>query len=104
MGYDVRFITSADARFFVGCAAMLNSLRLTRNSGRAFVVDVGLRPEQRDRLSRVAEVLTLPKALQGLHPLFAKFAADAFWSDGVVVLLDSDMIVTSRLDDLVEQA
>jgi hypothetical protein len=104
MGYEVRFITSADERFFVGCAAMLNSLRLVGNDGKAFVVDAGLRADQRGRLSRIAEVLTLPAALSGLHPLFAKFAADVFWSDGVVVLLDSDMIVTSPLDDLVEQA
>ena len=83
---------------------MLNSLVASGNRGDAFVVDVGLLPEQRERLSRNAEVLTLPPALRGLHPLFAKLTPDVFWSDGVVVLLDSDMVVTSRLDRLVEQA
>jgi hypothetical protein len=100
----VRFFTSADSRFFVGAAAMLSSLAASGNRGDAFVVDVGLRPEQRERLSQIAEVLTLPPALSGLHPLFAKLTADVFWSDGVVVLLDSDMVVTSPLDRLVEQA
>jgi hypothetical protein len=101
---EVRFITAADSRFFLGAAAMLNSLRLSGNTGAAFVIDSGLRPEQRERLAAVAEVLTLPPALQDLHPLFAKLTADVFWSDGVVVLLDSDMIVTSPLTDLIEQA
>jgi hypothetical protein len=105
MSSDVRFVTSADSRFFVGAVGMLNSLRLSGNEqGTAFVIDVGLRPEQRERLSRAAQVLNLPPALQGLHPLFAKLTADVFWSDGVVVLLDSDMIITSSLDALVEQA
>ena len=101
---QVRFFTSADSRFFVGAAAMLNSLAISGNRGDAFVLDVGLHPEQRERISQVAEVLTLPPKLRGLHPLFAKLTPDVFWSDGVVVLLDSDMLVTSSLDPLVDQA
>ena len=105
MTSGVRFVTSADSRFFVGAVGMLNSLRLSGNEeGTAFVVDVGLRPEQRERLMPAAQVLTLPPALRGLHPLFAKLTADVFWSDGIVVLLDSDMIITSSLDGLIEQA
>jgi hypothetical protein len=104
MSPPVRFFTSADSRFFVGAAGMLNSLAVSGNRGDAFVLDVGLLPDQRERLSRVAEVLTLPPALRGLHPLFAKLTPDLFWSDGVVVLLDSDMVLTSPLDRLVEQA
>jgi hypothetical protein len=30
MSYEVRFVTSADSRFFLGVVAMLNSLRLRR--------------------------------------------------------------------------
>jgi hypothetical protein len=104
MNQDVRFITSADSRFFVGALGMLNSLRLSGNSGQAFVIDVGLRPEQRERLWRVAQMLELPNGLRNLPPLFAKLTPDVFWSDGVVVLLDCDMIVTSPLNDLVEHA
>lgn len=104
MSPPVRFFTSADSRFFVGAAAMLNSLAVSGNRGEAFVLDVGLHAEQRERVSQVAEVLTLPLELRALHPLFAKLTPDVFWSDGVVVLLDSDMVVTSPLDRLVEQA
>lgn len=104
MSTDVRYFTSADSRFFAGVAAMLDSLAASGNRGSAFVVDVGLDSDQRQRLSQVAEVLALPDRFQGLHPLFAKLTADLFWSDGVVVFLDSDMVVTSRLDALVEHA
>jgi hypothetical protein len=104
MSTDVRYFTSADSRFFVGVAAMLDSLAASGNRGSAFVVDVGLDSDQRQRLSQVAEVLALPDRFQELHPLFAKLTADLFWSDGVVVFLDSDMVVTSRLDALVEHA
>ena len=83
---------------------MLESLRGAGNSAPAFIVDAGLRPEQRARLEAAAEILTLPPELEGLHPLFAKLTADLFWSSGVVVLIDSDMIVTSRFDELIDQA
>jgi hypothetical protein len=62
---EVRFFTSADSRFFVAAAAMLNSLRLSRRRGAAFVVDVGQRPEQREGLTAVAEVLDTPRSSRG---------------------------------------
>ena len=99
---EVRFFTQADSRFFLGAAAMLESLRLSGNAAPAFVLDNGLQPDQRERLSALAEVLTLPSDVEDLHPRMMKATADLFWSSGVVVLLDSDMIITSRLDDLIE--
>ncbi len=101
---DARFFTQADSLFFLGAATMLESLRLSGNTDPAFVLDLGLRPEERKRLSAAAEILTLPRGLDGLHPRQMKATADLFWSSGVVVLLDSDMIVTSPLDDLIEEA
>jgi hypothetical protein len=104
MSDEVRFFTSADSRFFLGVTAMVESLRLSGNTAPAFVVDDGLRPEERQRLMATADVLTPPPELDDLHPWMMKATADLFWSSGVVVLLDSDMIVTSPLDDLIEQA
>jgi hypothetical protein len=104
MGYEVRIFTSADSRFFLGAVAMLDSLRLSGNAAPAFVIDMGLRPEERERLTATAQVLTLPQELLGLHPQLAKATADLFWSSGIVVHVDSDMIVTSQLDDLIEWA
>jgi hypothetical protein len=104
MNGQVRFLASADSRFFVGAVAMLNSLRLSGHSYPAFVVDLGFSPDQRKRIEASAQLLTLPPESQGMCPPFTKITADLFWSDGVVVLLDSDMIVTAPLDDLTEQA
>ncbi len=83
---------------------MFESLRLSGNAAPAFVVDTGLQPAERERLAATAHVLTLPPQQVDLHPLFVKLTADLFWSSGVMVVIDSDMIVTSRLDDLIEHA
>src|SRR5206468_2612446 len=83
---------------------MINSLRASGNEGETFVFDLGLRPDQRGRLQGGARVLPLPEQLRGLHPMLTKTAGDSFWSDGILVLVDSDMIVTARLDELIEQA
>jgi hypothetical protein len=104
MSDDVRFYTQANSRFFLAAAAMLESLRISGNSAPAFVLDDGLRPDERRRLAAVAEVLEPPSGVEELHPRQMKATADLFWSSGVVVLLDADMIFTSPLDDLIEQA
>jgi hypothetical protein len=101
---DVRFFTQADSRFFVAAVAMLESLERSGNRGRAYVLDVGLSIGERERLAALADILTLPTEADGLHPMQMKATADLFWSSGIVVLLDSDMIVTAPLDDMVEQA
>jgi hypothetical protein len=101
---EVRLFTVADARYFVGAAALVNSVRLAGIPHPVFVVDCGFEPDQRERLSAVATVLTLPPAYRGLHPQWVKATPDLFWSDGVVILLDTDMIVTGGVDYLVERA
>jgi hypothetical protein len=104
MNDEVRFFTQADSRFFLGAAAMLESLRRSGNLAPAFVLDTGLRRDERERLAAAADVLMLPQGVGDLHPRQMKATADLFWSSGVVVLLDSDMIVTSPLDDLIDHA
>lgn len=95
------FFTVSDALFFPGLVVMLNSLRLTGNEGELVVVDVGLLEEQRERLRGVATIASLDGPPQ--HPVLAKTTADLFCS-GVVVVIDSDVIVMRALDDLVESA
>jgi hypothetical protein len=80
---------------------MLNSLRLTGNEGELLVVDLGLRDEQRERLRGLATVASLDSPPE--HPVLAKITADLFRS-GVVVVIDSDVIVLRALNDLVESA
>jgi hypothetical protein len=95
------FFTVSDARFFPGTVVMLNSLRLTGNEGELVVIDVGLLEEQRERLRGVATVASLDGPPE--HPVLAKTTADLFRS-GVVVVIDSDVMVMRALDDLVESA
>lgn len=104
MSDDVRFYTQANSRFFLAAAAMLESLRIAGNTAPAYVLDDGLRPDERERLAVSAEVLEPPSGVEELHPRQMKATADLFWSSGVVVLLDADMIVTAPLDDLIERA
>jgi hypothetical protein len=104
MNDEVRFYTQANSRFFLATVAMLESLRISGNSAPAFVLDDGLRPGERERLAAMAEVLERPARATELHPRQMKATADLFWSAGVVVLLDADMILTAPLADLIEQA
>lgn len=101
---SVRFVVSADARFFPAALGMLESLHRSGNTAPAFVVDCGLQPEQRERLLPLARIRDVPASPLAGNPVLARLTADRFWSTGVVVLLDADMIVTSSLDDLVDRA
>ncbi len=51
MSDEVRFFTQANSRFFLAAVAMLESLRISGNTAPAFVLDDGLRPDERERLA-----------------------------------------------------
>ena len=80
---------------------MVNSLRLAGNEGEVVVADLGLLYEQRERLRRVATVVSLDEDPK--HPVLAKATADLFCS-GVIVVVDSDVMIVRALDDLVDCA
>ena len=83
---------------------MLNSLRLSGNLGEVVIVDGGLTPPQRAQLAGVATVVDQPSEVAGTHPIAVKPSVYLLEPEGVVVLVDSDMIVTRPLDDLVDRA
>jgi len=97
------FFTVSDSRFFVGTAAMLNSLRLSGNDGELVVIDAGLTEEQRKRLERAATLVDVPPDVASGHPLLVKPTADLF-RKGIIVLIDSDMLIVGRLDEAVAAA
>jgi hypothetical protein len=101
---DATFFTVSDAGFFVGTLALLNSLRLSGNRGELVVVDRGLTEEQRSRLEAAAAVVAPPDAVAGAHPLAGKPPADLLGASGIVVLIDSDMLVTRSLEPELEEA
>src|SRR6266487_1359271 len=96
------FYTVSDARFFVGTVALLNSLRLTGNEQPLVVLDQGLEPEQREQLGRHATVVTFESQLR--HPVTVKPFPCMVDGAATVVVIDSDMIVASSLDDVVAEA
>lgn len=103
MGTEATFYTIADAGFFPGLVALLNSLRLTGNSGKLVALDRGLTAEQRSLVEAHVTLVELPQALAG-RPMLLKAYPDALGASGTIVLIDSDMIVTRGLDYIVALA
>jgi len=103
MGTDATFYTIADAGFFPGLVALLNSLRLTGNAGELVVLDRGLMPSQRVLLEDHVTLVELPEGLAG-RPMLLKAYPHVLGASGTIVLIDSDMIVTRSLEDIVARA
>ena len=103
MSIEATFYTISSAGYFPGTVALLNSLRLTGNAGELVVLDRGLLPEQRARLEQHARVVDLPDDAEG-HPTLTKPFPRLFEPRGVIVLVDSDMVVSRPLDDVVGRA
>ena len=99
MGTDATFYTIADAGFFPGLVALLNSLRLTGNSGDLVALDRGLTTAQRRLLEGHVSLVELPEAPAG-SPILLKPYPGALGASGTIVLVDSDMIVTRSLADI----
>jgi hypothetical protein len=97
MTVEATFYTVSDARFFPGTVALLNSLRLTGNRGELFVLDLGLESDQLALIEGHATVLEPPAGLHARQTL-CKSYPHLLDPSGVIVIIDSDMIVTRPLD------
>ena len=97
------FYTLATGAYFPGTVALLNSLRLSGNSGELVVADAGLSAEQRARLERHATIVPLPGDVAAT-PYLAKPYTPRSQERGVAVLIDSDMLVTRSLEPYIEVA
>ncbi|MEZ5099736.1 MAG: hypothetical protein R3C15_08055 [Thermoleophilia bacterium] len=96
-----RIFCIASAAYYPGVVATLNSLRLVGHGEEVQVLDCGLLPAQRRALAAHATVVEAPR---DVPPYLLKWALPAASPAPVSVLLDSDVIVTDRLDRLVETA
>ena len=95
------FYCVADARYFLGAVGLVNSLRLHGHTEPIYLLDCGLTEPQRELLAREVELVrvegeTPPWLLKTIAPL--SHPAEA------MVLIDADMIVTRRLDELFARA
>lgn len=97
----VAYYTAADARFFPGVVALLDSLRLVGEVGPVFVVDCGLTDAQRARLGKH---VTLVPTHKGLHPVLQKATGPLAHPAELMVIVDSDVIVTRPLGPLLADA
>jgi hypothetical protein len=95
------FYCVADARYFLGAAAMINSLRLHGHAEPVFVLDRGLTDSQRQLLAAEATVV---RGRPDTPPWLLKTVAPLDRPAHVVVLIDADMIVTRPLAELIERA
>lgn len=91
----------ASAAYYPGVVAALNSLRLVGHDEAVHVLDCGLLPAQREALTRCATVVEAPR---DVPPYMLKWILPASSPAIVSVLLDSDVIVTARLDPLIAAA
>lgn len=103
MNGNATFFTICNERYFPGTVALLNSLRLTGNTDPLVVLDVGLSDAQRSRLERYATIVDIPVELKA-HPMVFKAFPHFFRPEGVIVIIDSDMIVTHPLSHILEKA
>jgi hypothetical protein len=99
MGTEATFYTIADAGFFPGLVALLNSLRLTGNAGELVALDRGLTSAQRELVEGHVSLVDLPEAPAG-SPLLLKPYPGVVGASGTIVLVDSDMIVTRSLAEI----
>jgi hypothetical protein len=82
---------------------LLNSLRITGNDERLVVLDRGLTPGQRAQLERHATLADVDVD-RAAGPYAYKAFPHLYSATGVVVVIDSDMIVTRSLADILQRA
>jgi hypothetical protein len=100
---DATYYTISDTEYFLGTVMLLNSLRLTGNEGKLVVLDAGLHAGQRALLEGHAEVVDVSKKIAGT-PVLMKPYPCLLGASGTIVLIDSDIVVTGRLDEALDVA
>lgn len=101
---DATILTVADHMFFPGLVALINSLRVTGNRYPITVLDMGLSGEQRLLLAPHVTLFACPPEFKAQHPWCIKPFAHLLNPSGVIVMIDSDMIITGNIKPVVDRA
>lgn len=96
---EATFYAVSSARYFPGAVGLLNSLRLLGHSENLVILSFGLTSEQRDMLNSHCQVVEIPVDLHSNPVLLKPFPA-LLNPSGIVVIIDSDVIVTSSLREI----
>jgi hypothetical protein len=94
------FYCVCNASYFLGAVAMINSLRLVGHDDAVYVLDCGLDEWQRDALAEHVTLVAAPER----SPYMLKTEAPLHHPADVMVLIDTDIIVTRPLTELIEKA
>jgi hypothetical protein len=97
------FCSIVDSAYFLGAVALVNSLRLTGHAGEIVFLDGGLTDYEREFLEEAATVRQ-GSAASGWLSVFAKPLLGLLHPDRVVVILDTDLVVTDSFEPLVQAA
>jgi hypothetical protein len=95
------FYCVADSGYFLGAAGLVNSLRLLGHDDPVILLDCGLEAGQRALLEPHVTVIDAPR---DVPPWLLKTVAPLQRPARRMVLLDTDIVVTRRLDPLLELA
>ena len=93
-----------DEGYFVGTVGLINSLRLTGHDGEIVILDCGFTPDQRELLDPVCTLERLDDDRATSFRSFLKPIAPLTHQSDHTIVIDSDVIVTSRLDELIASA
>ncbi len=104
MGRTTRIYTLADGEYFVGLAALLNSLRLTGHEQELVVLDCGLGDEHRRVLRDHVTLAPLPETLARRKLLAKAYLSRLVSPEEIVVYVDSDVLVTGSLEPMIARA
>jgi hypothetical protein len=100
---NITFYTVADRRFFPAATGLVNSLRLLGYEDPIVLLDCGLLSDQREALASECRLVSPPSS-EPINPQLLKPFAHLLNPAGVVVILDSDLIVAGRLDAILREA
>ncbi len=100
---DVTFFTIGDEAFFGGVAGLVNSLRRLGYTQRIVIADCGFTASQRHKLAPHATLIALSRA-DVKNPQQYKAFPFLLRPRGTVVIVDSDIIVTDSIDDMIGSA
>jgi hypothetical protein len=98
---EAAFYCMSSAAYFLGAVGMINSLRLQGHSEPIYLLDLGLTTEQRELLAAEATIVAAPP---GTQPWLSKTIAPLAHPAETMVLIDTDIIVTRSLGELIERA
>lgn len=98
---DTAFYCVADDRYFLGAVGLINSLRLVGHDEPIYLLDCGLTPAQRRLVSAQTILVTAPTQAP---PTMLKTIAPLAHPAAVMVLIDTDMIVTRALSEPIAEA